>query len=285
MMEEIVDGTEKVVDPEPNVTGRFECNICHKIIFSTKAVTIHKQKYHSTQIKKKRGVSYKQCELCSGKIRVVNSDSNQDNFNFPTICLRCKKMLHGKDNDELNEIIVQKRESQIPGFVCVECGRFFEKSVGLQCHIRKAHLDPQLVFYCEACNVTYATIDGLVQHLHVQTHEKTKRKKVLQCEQCEAVFSRVRKYKEHIADVHKYGESMERNNKNDKGMDGTKSKSLLKLTCSLPKCGAIFYEEDKFNNHHLVHKHQYYICRTCQCRFKYAKLLHKHEESAHSNDK
>ncbi|ESP02790.1 hypothetical protein LOTGIDRAFT_230332 [Lottia gigantea] len=246
---------EKESDSE-NVTGRFVCDECKKVLFSTKAVTIHKEKYHKIKKKSSDGSIIKHCEFCKQKICLTPTKENR--LIDDIVCLRCRTSLYKPAVEDSTEPV--KNDDEKTGLECVDCGRWFDSKNGVTMHMRMHEQKNDIVRYvCDICNYECVILsDDFLNHF--QTHgDKPRKGKDLKCGYCNKTFSKVNKYEKHVKSHSEYVAS---------------DKMILK--CCKPFCNAMFRKKDWFEKHQYMHQYLNYECSVCHKYFKTAKGHGRH---------
>ena len=200
----------------------YKCSICHKELPSKLRLKQHNKEHkkvtHESNICSKCGKSFKikssleyhvsknccyqmkgnKCPICNEKFESRSLKMDHFAIKHPDMkmyqCTKCSSRFISVKGLKIH---ISTAHGNNVGSICPICGKILKTAAVLKEHISYMHEGkPKPKFKCSLCEESYATKQGLENHMSV--HEG----KIFQCSNCNEEFNSKNKLESHIAKEH-----------------------------------------------------------------------------------
>uniref|UniRef100_A0A336MUZ6 CSON007143 protein n=1 Tax=Culicoides sonorensis TaxID=179676 RepID=A0A336MUZ6_CULSO len=227
---------------QKNNKNNFKCSHCEKNFTSEKLMKLHEIRQHIASKEDDPGYFCKMCQKiymkrASGLRHVKRVHENQSNTKPRSL-------------KNFNSVPIEE------GVSCEQCDEQFVNGSALISHLKKTHLDQELIFQCGVCERRTKTFAALREHVEA-VHEK---KLVYTCDICGKGFTRKTGLRTHMRVNHM---------------------TVRNYAC--PICDQRFAQQNQLNVHVKIHAtKKLHNCTICQKSFAQLSGLHQHM-SMHSD--
>lgn len=264
--------------------GDCKCDTCGKLLRNRIELSVHIQAKHRPQKEK----NYK-CDLCEYScetqryLTVHVNNVHEPNKKFE--CVICNKRFKATENLRLHQM-THTGENR---YKCRLCPEQFKDKEKFKKHKMDEHnIQPDKLFKCDQCNLTFLFNYGLVRHLKSELHQVGG---MFECEICSEKFNMKSLFKRHMHLKHQDGNKFAGDpvkcnicNKEFKYAIYLRGhqrihQSDYKYRCEI--CDKGFHWRSSWKEHMPKHTGEKFHCNSCDAVFVNYRILRRHIKANH----